>query len=462
MSGKRTRAAHAIARGVAAVVTVLVGGAMVGAAVISGGAVITRTAPVLVADPPLTATSLVCPDTFLVLGRDVNDAQRIGAAGTFTETSNAAAAGADPLSLPLADGSVQPSTVITTQVGGSADAAAATGTVRLTDEDASGFAVAACRPALTETWLVGVDTSVGATGVIVLSNPGEVTATVSLTVYGATGPQTPPGAAAIVVPARSSAAIAVAAIAGTESNPVVAVRATGAPVQASIQSSLVRGLTPAGIDVQQAGATAAATQVMPGVVVQQVVNGVKASQVRLLAPEADGTATVAVYRSGSAQTESLAGGQVPLTAGIPFDLPLDGLTPGSYDVVVTADVDVVAATWQITGVSSSDDIAWFPAVPPISAATTAVVGDGVAATLTVRNTSAVEASVEVTSAGAAKTLTVPAGGSVQTAVGVGDVRLAPAGGATVEASITYAATGSLASQPLWPGTADVAQVSVTR
>ena len=64
----------------------------------------------------------------------------------------------------------------------------------------------------------------------------------------------PPGGAGVVVPPRSQGVVPLAGLAIGEERPVVRVQATGAPVQASLQSSITRTLTAGGVD--QVGALA--------------------------------------------------------------------------------------------------------------------------------------------------------------------------------------------------------------
>ncbi|WP_448887346.1 DUF5719 family protein, partial [Enterobacter hormaechei] len=106
----------------------------------------------------------------------------------------------------------------------------------------------ACRPPLAESWLVAGASTTGANDLVVLANPGDVAATVQLSVYGANGVSTPPSGAGLVVPARGQRVVPLAGLLLGEASPVVRIVATGAPVQAYLQASLTRTLLPGGSD----------------------------------------------------------------------------------------------------------------------------------------------------------------------------------------------------------------------
>ncbi|NKF31974.1 hypothetical protein HER21_36695, partial [Pseudomonas sp. BGM005] len=106
----------------------------------------------------------------------------------------------------------------------------ATESVSLAEADLSGFAAAPCRPASTESWLVGGTVETGAEDLIVLTNPGAVPSTVSLVAYGSVR-----GSTSVIVPAESQVALPLTSLASGSDLPVVHVTATGSPVRAVLQ-----------------------------------------------------------------------------------------------------------------------------------------------------------------------------------------------------------------------------------
>lgn len=417
--------------------------------------------PVVTADPTPGPLALVCPGSFVVAGRDAAAAQKLVPAADFAlDTAGASAAGAEQQPLTVVDvGDAKMQTLAATpEPGGVVDLAGAVSTT-LAADDAAGFAAAACRPALTESWIAGIDTSVGASGVLLLSNPTDVMATVQLTVFGEAGPSVPAGAQSIVVAPRSTLGLSAAAVVGSEPAPMVLVQSAGAPVQASLQSSLVRGLVATGIDAQTATASAAARQVIPGVLVAKPLTGVQLTKLRMLATESAQSATVTLTPVGkSTPARKLT---VDLQKGIPVELPVDGLAAGAYDVTVTGRTGIVAAVWQATGVAAGSDDAWFTAAPALSTPATAAVAGGAPATLTVSNPGADAVTVEVRTGSDTTSVTVPAGGSTAVKAPAGAVSVDPKG-QTVHAALTYSAANALAAATVWAPDAAAKQVAVTR
>ena len=144
----------------------------------------------------------------------------------------------------------------------------------------------------------------GAADLIVLSNPGEVAATVTLTVYGAGGAEVPPGGGDIVVRPGAQRIIPLAGLALGEEIPVVHVQATGAPVAASLQSRITRVLEPGGVDQAGALGELATRQTVVGVTVTEGAlgtgTGLAGTIVRVLSPDADTEATISVRAVGAA------------------------------------------------------------------------------------------------------------------------------------------------------------------
>ncbi|WP_040165424.1 DUF5719 family protein [Microbacterium gorillae] len=430
----------------------------VGAAVVVPLTGVVAVVPAVTATPAVGETTLTCSPTLFALGRDIRDASKITVADATTLTVSPADAARTELPISsVPDANVlavaaAPTAEGTTDLSGIATASP-------TQEDMTGFAAAACRPALSEAWLVGADTRTGSVGVVVLANPAAVAATVTLTVYGVAGPQ--PGTTSVTLPARTSTALSLAGLVGSETSPVIHVRSEGAPVTAQLQSTMVQGLAPTGVDVQDVVRAAATTQVMPGVPVTATAGGVPTTSVRLLAPDRSTTATVSVRAEGGSQ--AVLEQPIELVAGIPGELPLSDLAAGTYDVTVTADAPLVAATWQATGRASGDDCAWFPAAPAVGSDALFQVAAGVPATLHLANVGDTDAAVKVAVAAGEQSVTVPAHGAVAVPVSAGSARLTTDDGSEqVYGSVTYAQAKRLAAVPVWPTDIARAPIVVTR
>lgn len=415
-------------------------------------------APVAVAAVPAPAdTSAVCAGALLAAGRVVENAATITVAAPVLPI--AASSAGRPAQRMLAAPDVQGETgalaFVASPHDGVATAVTAAQSASVTSEDLSGFAADACRPALFDSWLVGGAATTGSADLVLVANPADVAATVQLTVYGTAGAVVPPGAAALIVPAHTQRVLPLAGLALGMQSPVVRVTATGAPVRASLQSSIVRTLIPGGVDLESAIAGTATTQVIPGVTVTAVPGQAGASNVatlvRVLSPGRTGAATVTVTAVG-ADRPALRPTSVPLAADTPTEVELGGLQPGAYTIAVTSDTPVVAAAWQTTGFGAGSDFAWFTSAPALDGPAPVAVPAGVAPVLQLTNSASVAATVTVAQdGGAAQQVTVPASGSAAVPLAqLSNWRIDPGAAADVHAMVVFAAPGAIAGFAVWP------------
>lgn len=415
-------------------------------------------APVAVAAVPAPAdTSAVCAGALLAAGRVVENAASITvAAGVLPIAASSAGRPAQrPLAAPDVQGETGAVAFVASPHDGVATAVTAAQSATVTSDDLAGFAADACRPALFDSWLVGGAATTGSADLVLVANPADVAATVQLTVYGTAGAVVPPGAAALTVPAHTQRVLPLAGLALGMQSPVVRVTATGAPVRASLQSSIVRTLIPGGVDLESAIAGTAAVQVIPGVTVTAVPGQAGASNVatlvRMLSPGRTGTAAVTVTAVG-ADRPALRQTSVPLAADTPTEVELGGLQPGVYTVVVTSDTPVVAAAWQTTGFGAGSDFAWFTSAPALDGPAPVAVPAGLAPLLQLTNTASTSATVTVAhDGGATQQVTVPATGSAAVPLApLSDWRIDPGGAAGVHAAVVFAAPGAIAGFAVWP------------
>lgn len=458
----------------------LTGARTVAGAILAVGAVVAVTAGVLLPWPAVTRAPLsvlaaptpadtlaVCDGPLLAAGRQATDAGEITVAARSASVVGSAGDVRDlALDAPDVEGDATVSAFAVAPEDGTAIPLTAAASARVTASDLSGFSADACRAPLFESWLVGGSTTTGSADLVLLSNPGDVTATVQLTVYGADGPTTPPGGTDVAIPARTQHVIPLAGLALGEDSPVVRVTAAGAPVRASLQSSIVRTLVPGGVDQQSAVPAAAATQVLPGVVVPTAPGEAGASEtttiLRVLAPTGGGDAVVRVTAVGQS-TPARPEISLPLEAGKPSELDLSGLAVGTYTVTVSAEVPIVSALWQTTGFAAGSDFAWWTPAPALAGATDIAVPSGPGAALQLVNVGADPATVTVRTSGAAdRTVSLAAdGGSATVPVSAGRVwTVDPAAATGVHAGVTFSAAGVLAAFPVWSADAAAPAVRV--
>ena len=449
----------------------LVAGAVVSAACIVGAVVAIPAAwPTVAHDPGRTAvtpiagdTLLTCAGPFLAIGRDASQASQLTVAGTPTLVSGAASGSALTSSEIALSGiaDAHAAEMFTASPNGSAPAqVAAAESMTVAADDLSGFAASACRPPSMESWIVGGAGTTGSSDILLLANPGAVTATVTLTEYGSQGAD--PHSSEIVVPAGTQSSVPLAAGSAGEPSPVVEVTSSGAPVRAVLQSSLIRTLDPVGIDMQDAIPQPRTAQSLLGVraLVPSTDDDNATTAVRLLAPSKD--ATVMLQPRSAADGSAVgAAKKVQLTAGQVGSVDFSALKPGLYAIDVTSTTPVVAAAWQTTGLGKGSDLAWMTPAPDITGSTTFAVADGPAPQLHVQNASAQATTVELVpvDGGATQHIALPASGAATVPLTSSTVYSLSAPTA-VRAAVSYLATGKLAGYPVWPTDAAAASIDV--
>lgn len=455
-----------IVRSVAGAVVAVVAVAGAAAGVLLGTTDHTTT-PIAITVPPVPApTQLTCDGPLLAIGRNAGAAAQVSVAHPQTVTTATVPGTAAPtvrsLSAPAVEGPGGPEVVTAQPSGRTAARVAASGAASAADPDMTGFAVSACHPSLMQSWLVGGASTTGSADLVVLANPGVVPATVELTVYGPQGAEVPPGASGIVVAPGTQQIVPLAGLVLGATTPIVQVVASGAPVQASLQTSIVRTLVPGGVDQVDAIATAADALVIPGLRIQHVDSDDDSptTMLRIMAT-AKGTSAVVSVTPSDGKGASPATQKIPLVAGQPVEVELGGLTPGTYTVSVEATAPVVASVWHATGFDAGSDFAWYAPAPALTTATPIAVPAGAGAQLAIANAGSNEAQVTVQQTdGASQTVSVPAGRSVTVPVKAGESYVLDPGGSPVQASVSFSSTGALAAFPVWGTDAASAPITV--
>ena len=217
-------------------------------------------------------------------------------------------------------------------------------------DELSGLAGAACAEPSNDAWLVGGATDLGRTTLVMLSNPTDVTATVTMTVWSEMGLIEAITTEGLIVLPGQQRIVSLAAYAPDAIAPVVHVVSTGGRVLASLQHSVMRTLQPSGVEWVNPGVGPNTTQVMPGVFLMShhehddsemgaVLSDIEPA-VRVLAPgkeDADVTVTVLSESGETIEIESR------LKANTVVQFPFIGIEDGIYTVIVTADKPIVAA-----------------------------------------------------------------------------------------------------------------------
>lgn len=415
--------------------------------------------PAQVEVTPLPGDSvLVCNGDLRAIGRDSSDPLGMRSAGSPRLTQGSTSALPTASAIRVADViDAGDATALTGVVADRiAPLIAATESVSSAAEDLSGFAALPCGTPRLESWLVGGSVDTGSSDIVVLSNASEVAATVTLSVYGESR-----SARTVIVPASTQVSLALTSIAAGNSAPVVQVTSDGASVRAVLQSSVVRTLDPAGMDLQDSVAGPQQNPVIAGVQ-SFAADGDDADMtvLRLLSPQSAAEARVVVRETGSSSVANEF--SVSLAADLPADVSLSGLAPGSYTVEIDADAPVVSGVRQQDGLGAGTDFAWVTPAPEIDADVLFAVPEGPSATLHLMNTTDADLRVTVASAdgeGQPREVTVGARNSVEVPVDAeGSYLLQPEG--TVHAAVTMAAGGALAGWPIQPGAGAAQSITV--
>lgn len=416
--------------------------------------------------PEPDTVTLACPGGLVALGRTAENALGLSQAAAASVTSGGRpdAAAAAPRIL---------ETEVPEAAGPEAYAAepenrepallAAAGAATVSDPDLSGFAASACRPPLTESWLVGGSGTTGAADLVILTNPGTVPATVQLTLFGASGEQQPAGGADIVVRAGAQRIVPLAGLLLGEQSPVIRVTATGAPIQASLQTSVTRTLQAAGIDQIGPIVAPSTEQVIAGVAVPAPTQGEGAGEgaqtiVRVMAPAAGEAGPIsATVTAVDAATGASVGSpvSVPLEPGVPLEAEVTGLTEGEYIVRVEANAPVVAAAWHTSGFVQGSDFAWFTSAPALGATALVAAPAGPPAVLSLFNSGDDVAGVTVSALDGAviQAVDLPAGASAVVPVDARSVSVIETSGGVIHAGLSLAGDNALAGYPVWPSDA---------
>ncbi|WP_155853839.1 DUF5719 family protein [Arthrobacter sp. H5] len=238
-------------------------------------------------------------------------------------------------------------------VGGQQATAGASLTYAATDGDLRGLASANCQSPGSDFWVLGASTTVGSTAVLNLHNPSLTPATVNLDLHGADGPIEAPGGQGILLPPGESQSIVLAGFAANQEQLAVRVLSDGGSITGVIQQSVLRGLTPGGVELIQPGAAASSTQFVSGIQVQdqdtaqaiQEQDGYASASPSLQVVVPGGTDAVLDIRlyGPDGEVELPGGGVVTAVAGGIASIPLDSLPAGNYAAAISSDVLVAAA-----------------------------------------------------------------------------------------------------------------------
>ncbi len=273
-----------------------------------------------------------------------------------------------------------PSTLRIAPLGSEVPQSAGAVVVKAGDGDLMGLAAATCQAPSNDLWLTGASTAIGRTAVLSLSNSSPSPATVSLDLFSGQGPVQTAGGKGLVVAPGTVRQVVLAGLAPDQDLLSVNVKSTGGAVGAVIQQSVLRGLTPGGVDYI-APVQAPATELgIAGVRVQAPDAAAKisgqdgyadASTALLVTVPGASDAVVEVKAYGpKGQVALPGGGVVTATAGSITPLELKGLPAGDYSFSLTSDESVSAAVRMVNSTTPGEavDVAYAPSTARLGSA----------------------------------------------------------------------------------------------
>lgn len=326
-------------------------------------------------------------------------------------------------------------------------------TQRVADSELSGLAAATCSEASAGSWLVAGSTTTGRSSLVFLTNPTEVPATVNLAVWGESGSIAAPGATGILVPARSQRIVSLAGYAPNLSSPVVQVTSVGGAVLASLQSSVIRGLEPGGVELTGAIAEPATKNVITGVEIAgtnaiaerlaQKDNSDLQPILRIAVPGSRAASLSVTFHSETVGVKDNVVNLGALAGGV-TDVPLRDLVDGTYSITIDSDEPVLVAARSAV-VLGGIDFAWYQATPSVTGTVLFSVAPGPNPRLHLMNNQKSDLTVTVkpvSGGGVPEVISVPANTAVGAAVQPNMTYTLETTGA-VSASVGYLGEGVL-------------------
>lgn len=373
----------------------------------------------------------------------------------------------------------------------------------------AGLAAAACAEGAAESWILAGATDTGRTSLLMLANPSGVPATVDLGIYTSDGELQAPGLTGIVVPAFAQRTLSLAGYAPGQAQLAVQVRSRGGLVAATLQQTVVRGLEAGGADLVGPTAPAATTQTIPGIRITTAEAAAAragtagspdvGTVLRLLAPANGDEVGVTLALTPEAGVGVGSALEVRVDSGVVVDVPIENLPDGVYTATLTASAPILAsarastvapplddgtaqdgssrsggtagrngvgavgpAAGDVTSVAGERiDLAWFVAAGPLTTSTAFTTVGAPAPRLAIVNPGGETASITIDSSFGPYTTEIAPGSSIGLDLAPRTIHVLTST-VPVQASVSYAGDGALASYPVRPANALATPLTVYR
>lgn len=349
-------------------------------------------APQVITVQPKQPT-LICPGPVFV-----NGGQTGVTLGSFTQSGTARVTGFD--SGTAITKTIYTQTLLTGTSTGSKEFNAVQ-TQFATGKQAFGLASANCVVGANSAWLVAGDNSIGREALLILANPSAVDATVSLQLYGPSGPMQGAGLNGISAPAGKVTVLPLSSFAPKAETFTMEVASRGAELGIWLQQKTVRGLTPGGLDLIGVSAEPAKRVSIPGVFLRnttalsQLANSQSdftdlKPMLRVTAPGGKGVTFTAQLQGaeGSSYGTVLQGEVSP---GSTKDFELEDLADGNYTMLVEANGPILASVRFSRLSGAKQDFAWAQSVSPVKLNAGFTTAENVKTKLSVMNPNSAQA-----------------------------------------------------------------------
>ena len=272
-------------------------------------------------------------------------------------------------------------------------------------KQAFGLSGVNCVPGSNSAWLVAGDNTVGREALLVLANPTAVDATVSLQLFGTSGPIQGSGLSGISAPAQKVTVLPLSSFAPKTETFAVQVSVRGAELGIWLQQKTVRGLTPGGLDLVGVSAEPSQQVLIPGIFLRgtsKLAALVSADEnfadtkpiLRVTAPgDKPAKFTAQIQGADGSSFGNVLQGDVP--AGSTRDFDLVDLADGNYSVQINADVPVLASARYSRMSGTKPDFAWAQSVAPRKLNAGFTTASGATTKLSIANGNNKEAKVTV-------------------------------------------------------------------